>query len=105
MSYKDDQINQVLYLIGNKDDNGNENGRKVEKKDAEKYAKENNMRYFETSAKEGTNVDKIFKEIGKEIFELNKDGNIYIKNREKNKILILEGNNENCISYCCKCNK
>ena len=93
LQFKDNEINQVIYLIGNKNDNENE--RKVEKEEAEKFAIINKMKYFETSAKEGTNVEKIFEEIGKEIFRLNKDGNIYIRNKEKNGIISLN-NNDNC---------
>ena len=50
----------VIFLVGNKADL---NDRKVDKIKAEKYAKERNIKYIETSAKEGTNILLLFEEI------------------------------------------
>ena len=95
LQFKDNEINQVIYLIGNKVDNENE--RKVQKEEAEQFAELNKMKYFETSAKQGTNVNKIFEEIGKDIFEFNKEGNKYIKNRKENGIKSLNNNSSEYI--------
>ena len=84
MQQQDKDINEVIYLIGNKSDC--ENLRNVSREEAEEFAKKNNMKYFETSAKDGKNVDKIFNEIGKDIFLCNKEGNKYAKNMELNGI-------------------
>ena len=48
-------------LIGNKSDL--KDMRNVNKEKAEKYSENRNMKYFETSAKTGENVDLIFKEL------------------------------------------
>ena len=50
-------------LIGNKSDLIDE--RKINKEKIENYLKNNNMKYFETSAKNGKNLDVIFTEIVK----------------------------------------
>ncbi len=47
----------INFLIGNKVD---KETRQVKQEDAISFAKENNMLYFETSAKEGKNVDESF---------------------------------------------
>ena len=53
--------NYKKILVGNKSDL--KDMRKVNKETAEKYSENRNMKYFETSAKTGENVDLIFKEL------------------------------------------
>ena len=50
----------VIILVGNKADLED---RKVDKIKAENYAKEKNIKYIETSAKEGTNILLLFEEL------------------------------------------
>ena len=50
--------NIMKVLLGTKSDLISE--REVSQKDGEKLAKNNGFHYFETSAKEGTNVDQMF---------------------------------------------
>ena len=50
--------NPLLILCGNKTDL--ENKREVYKKDAEEYAKTNNMYFFESSSKNNSNITEIF---------------------------------------------
>ena len=50
----------VIILVGNKADL---NDRKVDKKKAENFAKERDIKYIETSAKEGTNILLLFEEL------------------------------------------
>ena len=50
----------LMVLIGNKCDL--ENKREVSTEEGQKFAKENGMPFFETSAKTGENVEKLFKE-------------------------------------------
>ena len=59
-----DEHTPCLFLIGNKCDR---NYREVSREDAENFAKENNMLYFETSAKKDINVHECYKKIIKHI--------------------------------------
>ena len=54
MCYK----NILIYLIGNKTDL--EDKRQVKKEDAQKFAEENNLTFYETSALNGSNIEEIF---------------------------------------------
>jgi len=55
---------QIIALVGNKIDLSN---RSVDKEEAEKFAMEQNLMPFETSAKDGTNVTKVFEELAKKL--------------------------------------
>ena len=77
---KKEAPDSVLYvLIGNKSDMYLR--REVSYEEANDYAKKNNMMFFETSAKNGDNINKIFKDsveyikknIDKGIYDLNDD--------------------------------
>ena len=50
-----------LIIVGNKVDM--EDSREISKEDAENFAKENNYKYFETSAKTGEGVDEAIREL------------------------------------------
>jgi len=54
MCYK----NVIIYLVGNKCDL--EDKRQVSQDEAKKYAEDNNLVFFETSALNGTNIEEIF---------------------------------------------
>ena len=45
--------------------------RKISKEDAENFAKDYNIKYFETSAKTGKGIQEAFNQIYKDIYELN----------------------------------
>lgn len=66
--------NVPMAIVGNKLDLTieNETGRRIKFEEGEKYSKERNMSYFETSAKSAENVDKVFNELAIEIFNSNK---------------------------------
>ncbi len=58
---------KVIFLVGNKIDLTN---RKITKENAEKFAKEKGIKYFETSAKTGENINEVFIEMSKDVFDL-----------------------------------
>ena len=61
-----------MVLIGNKADLNEQ--RKVTFEEGQQMAKNNNMLFFETSAKSGLNVDKAFEDSAKEIHKKINDG-------------------------------
>ena len=77
-------IIKIIYLIGNKIDIKDK--REVTKEEADEFAKLNNLKYYETSAKDGTNVDLIFNDIGQELVRIYKECNIFIINDGENEI-------------------
>ena len=89
-------------LVGNKIDLKNK--RIVDKERMENFAKKKNMKCFETSAKEGTNVDLIFKEITKLILNNKTDEEINEEflNRTINSTILSMDNSFNNKKNCCK---
>jgi small GTP-binding protein len=55
----------VLALVGNKTDLKDK--RKVDPDEASEFARENNMLFFEASAKDATNVERVFQEVAKKV--------------------------------------
>ena len=72
MCYKD----ILICLIGNKSDL--EVRRAVSYEEGEKFANDNQLLFFETSAKDGTNIQEIFKESATNIFERIESGQLNI---------------------------
>ena len=60
-----------IILVGNKVDqeDNSENGRTVEYSEGEDYARENDFEFFETSAMDGTNVNKVFATIAEKVLK------------------------------------
>ena len=50
--------NSIIYLLGNKVDD--EKNRIIKYRDAKKFAEEHKIKYYETSAKTGKNINKVF---------------------------------------------
>ncbi len=71
---QDYETKVTKILVGNKIDLTE--GRKVEKDTVLKYAEKKEMKYYETSAKDGTNVDKAFRELAELILENKTDEEI-----------------------------
>ena len=86
MCYK----NILICLIGNKIDL--EDKREVTFEEGENFAKENNLLFFETSAKNGNNINEIFLETAKILMNKIEKGEILIEN---NNTGIKIGNSEN----------
>ena len=64
----------IKILVGNKSDLIEE--RKVDQDSVERYADKKEMQYYETSAKDGNNVDKAFRELAELILENKTDEEI-----------------------------
>ena len=68
LKYKVENDNMILCLVGNKSD-AKEDERKVSKIKGKNYAEENNMLFFETSAKNGDGVKDLFVTIANKAYE------------------------------------
>ncbi len=68
-SFRETRGKQPLLLIGNKIDL--ENKIKIKENEAKKFAEKNKMNFLLTSAKNGENVEKAFKDLIKTILEQN----------------------------------
>ena len=84
-----------MVLVGNNCDLANE--RKVSIEEAEEFAKKNNMKFFEASPKEGTNVNELFFCLANEIYQEEK-----LNGKSQKKTLTLEKgtkkkNKKNCL--------
>ena len=79
-----------IIIIGNKIDM--EDMRDITKEDASKFAKENNYKYFETSAKTGEGVDEAIRDLVNQVLA-NSDKNEAVKGERKS--VKIEDNKEN----------
>jgi len=70
MCYK----NILIYLIGNKSDL--EDKRQVTQEEAQKFAEENNLVFFETSALNGNNIEEIFTQSTKQLVKKLESGEL-----------------------------
>ena len=95
-----------IILLGNKCDL--ENQREVSYKEGEKYAEENNFKFYETSAKDNINIIEVFEEsskiicdnIEKNYYDMN-DPNIGIKNRKEVENKVIQKDNNDKKNKCC----
>ena len=67
--YSNPDVEKNVILIGNKSDLFDK--REVTKEEIEKFIKDNNINYFETSAKDGKNIDECFTFIAKKLMNQN----------------------------------
>jgi small GTP-binding protein len=65
-----------VVLIGNKADLGA--GRRVARSEAEAFASQHGLRYIETSARDGTNIQEAFLQVATELCEKVADGRIVV---------------------------
>jgi len=68
LKYKVENENMLLFLVGNKCD-VNDEERKVAKNKGKKFAEDNNMLFYETSAKTGAGVKELFGEVASKVYE------------------------------------
>ena len=71
LRYKVENENMILCLVGNKCD-VNINERKIMTNKGKNYANENNMIFYETSAKTGEGVKHLFVTIANKVYEMQK---------------------------------
>ena len=58
--------NTIQYLVGNKSDLSNKN---INESSIKQFQNKYNMEYYETSAKDNINIDKLFQDIGQTLFD------------------------------------
>ena len=88
-------------LVGNKYDLPD---KKIDEEKAKKLAQRYNMKYFETSAKDGTNVDVIFKEIAELILSSPKGKKIEEEAKKKKDNIKINSNKSTKKNKCCNKN-
>ena len=85
--------NVIIYLAGNKID-VSEDEKVVKTEDGQKIADEFNLPFYETSAKNGDNVNKIFEDLVEKVDEIY--SKLEVANETKNKIYIGERTRKGC---------
>ena len=79
-----------IFIVGNKSDKGNE--RKISTDEANDFSTNRRVQYFtECSAKTGNNVDIIFKEVAKYLYNIREELG---KDKNSNKLIIGQNNEE-----------
>ena len=70
-----------MILVGNKCDIQDQ--RQIKKEEGEEYAKKKNIKFYEVSAKEGTNVNEVFEYLVKDILKSYSPNEKYKKRASK----------------------
>ena len=96
--------NTKIFLVGNKIDINDEN-RKISNEMGNKFYKDNNLsNFFETSAKTGHNIENVFIQGVKILYEENFINNKEEKKNDTNSIIIVTDSNkvsQTCNNNCC----
>ena len=96
--------NTKIFLVGNKIDISDEN-RKINNEMGNKFYKDNNLNnFFETSAKTGYNIENVFMQCVKILYEENLMQNKEEKKSDTNNIIIVTDSNkvsQTCNNNCC----
>ena len=95
--------NCITYLIGNKIDllENHENSREVSTEEAKKYAKENGLRFYETSALTSVRINDCFEDLLQEIYNERRRVRNTNKSIGSTKVLSLNNDNGNENKQCC----
>ena len=101
--YSNPDSEKNVVLIGNKSDLVNR--REVNEEDIEKFANNNNLMYFETSAKDGKNIDECFYFIAEKVLKQfenkddkeEKDKNVINSDNLRNNGVVLIGDKKCCL--------
>jgi small GTP-binding protein len=101
--YSNPDSEKNVVLIGNKSDLVNR--REVNEEDIEKFANNNNLMYFETSAKDGKNIDECFYFIAEKLLKQfenkddkeDKDKNVINSDNLRNNGVVLIGDKKCCL--------
>jgi small GTP-binding protein len=101
--YSNPDSEKNVVLIGNKSDLVNR--REVNEEDIEKFANNNNLMYFETSAKDGKNIDECFYFIAEKLLKQfenkddkeDKDKNVINSDNLRNNGIVLIGDKKCCL--------
>jgi small GTP-binding protein len=101
--YSNPDSEKNVVLIGNKSDLVNR--REVNEEDIEKFANNNNLMYFETSAKDGKNIDECFYFIAEKLLKQfenkddkeEKDKNVINSDNLRNNGVVLIGDKKCCL--------
>ena len=75
--------NTKLVLIGNKSDLGGK--REISIEEGQKFAEQNRVKFFETSAKDGTNVNSVFEMLTNDI--INDEQGLATRNKRSSQVL------------------
>jgi Ras-related protein Rab-1A len=103
--YSNPDVEKNVVLIGNKCDLIEE--RKVTEEEIETFIKDNNIIYFETSAKDGKNIDESFTHIAEILMKQNENKEnelvkrtdiIKNENLKENAEVIIDGKNKCCLN-------
>ena len=97
INYIDERVDiaeKVLILVGNKIDIEE---REVTREEAEYFAKDKNMKYFETSAKTGAGIKEVFQELYKDVYNKCKSMS---KKGEDSKPILKKNNNKKGKAWC-----
>ena len=94
---KEHASEHIKYIIvGNKCDLNEK--REVEKELGEHFAKKNNINFYETSAKNGINVNEVFQILAKEVYKVIKK---YGRPNNKSTSIVLKKNTKDKKKNCC----
>ena len=89
--------NASIFIIGNKADLPN---RIVTKEVIENFVKENNLNYLECSAKTSENIDNIFEQVIRNLYDKYKEDDT-LEDKMNKSLLIKDDKRDKCFKGCC----